>query len=115
MFDQALDIAHGEVLQTLDEMWVRFIDQASNYTSHLTGLPTRPATSKDVANALAEGIRDKSQNHRNLGTNREFWVNKRTSISQWSKPYSSRTFRTQDIEIETFTQILIRKDIFPNR
>lgn len=115
MFEEALDMAHNQVLHILEQIWVRFIDQASNYTSHITGMPTRPATAKDVADALAEGIREKSANHRNMGTNREFWVNKRTQISQWSKPYTTRTFRAQDIELETFVQILIRKDVFPRR
>lgn len=115
MFDEALEHAHQEVLHALEQIWMRFIDQASNYTSHITGLPTRPATAKDVADAVAEGFREKTPNHRNLGTNREFWVNKQTQISQWSKPYTSRTFRSQDIELESFVQILIRKDVFPKR
>lgn len=50
---------------------------------------------------------------RQLGTNREFWVNNRTNLSQWSRPFYPRTFRASDIELNVFVDILIRKNIFP--
>jgi hypothetical protein len=115
MFEEALDIAHESVLRVLDQMWLRFLDQASNYSSHLTGIPAKPATDQEVAEAVPYDHISKSASHRHMGTNREFWVNQRTSISQWTRPYFARTFRTQDIEMEVFIQILIRKDIFPRR
>ncbi len=115
MFDEALDIAHESVLRVLDQMWIRFLDQASKYTSHLTGTPACRATDKDIADAVPYEHIGKSSSHRHMGTNREFWVNQRTSISQWTRPYTTRIFRTQDIEMDVFVQILIRKDIFPKR
>lgn len=115
MFDEALDIAHDSVLRTLGQLWLRFLDQSSNYTSHLTGIPTSPATDEEVAEAIPYEILGKTSNHRNMGTNRAFWVNQRTLMSQWTKPYSPRVFRSNDIEMDVFVQILIRRDIFPKR
>jgi hypothetical protein len=115
MYEEALDIAHEQVLKVLDQMWIRFLDQASNYNIHITGIPAMPATEKEVIEAIPYEFWTKSPNQRNMGTNRVFWVNQRTGQSQWTKPFTPRLFRTQDIELEVFVQILIRKDIFPKR
>lgn len=87
MFEEALNISHENVLRALELMWTRYIDHASNYT--LTGSTTRQSISEQFSVSVGESsdeynlelVRPKA-NHRVMGTNREFWVNNRTSISQ---------------------------------
>ena len=50
-----------------------------------------------------------------VGTNRDYWVNMRTYISQWTRPYLRRNFRAQDLEMETFVTVLIRNDVLARR
>ena len=95
MFEEALSIAHEQVLRSLELMWSPFKDDGSHYNQHHHGTQT-----------LA---------HKNMGTNRTYWVNMRTTLSQWARPYRKKTFRAQDIEVDTFVAILIRRDIFPRR
>lgn len=49
------------------------------------------------------------------GTNRDYWVNMRTQVSQWTRPYLRKAFRAQDLEIETFVAVLIRNDVLAKR
>jgi hypothetical protein len=122
MFEEALELAHETVLRSLETMWIRYIDSASNYS--VTGTQRQQSTkdfiesfaadSFDDNNDLGNSVKPKSA-HRVLGTNREFWVNTKTSISQWTRPYYPRIFRCQEIEVDIFIQILIRRDVFPNR
>jgi hypothetical protein len=144
MFEEALDVAHETVLRNLERLWIRYIDHASNYG--INGLSPEIARSVSKVQSLRDsmlasldaGSMDEldvvrpSSRHRVMGTNREFWVNTKTSISQvrlffyvlcavlkpvfqWSRPYFPRIFRCQEIEVDTFIQILIRKDVFPKR
>jgi hypothetical protein len=129
MFEEALDLAHETVLRSLELMWVRYIDSASNYNlSNMSGSPsirsqsvTRESFLESLANDsmdrddLSETSMIKPKGGRVLGTDREFWVNTKTTISQWTRPYFARLFRCQEIEIDIFIQILIRRDVFPKR
>lgn len=49
------------------------------------------------------------------GTNRDYWVNMRTYISQWTRPYLRKNFRNQDLEIDTFVTVLIHNDVLAKR
>lgn len=125
MFDEGLELAHQTVMRTLDVMWKRFIDKPSNYVANarpvtqasFMGRDGRPGPNGALLDApppstvltTTPGLGTRSQ----LGTNREFFVNMRTMISQWSRPFWPRTFRSQDLDMETFVQILIRHDVFP--
>eukprot|EP01039_Chlorochromonas_danica_P000143 gene142-151_t len=119
IFEEALDMAHADALRTLELIWARYVDEASNYFIPTT-IPTGSSAAASIASGGSTTLFQEAQNmmmarsaaHKTLGTNREFWVNLHTSISQWTRPYAPRIFRSQDIEIETFVQILIRKDIF---
>lgn len=120
MFEEALDMAHADVLRALELLWARYIDEAANYYIPPTFAASSSAsvTSNNTQVLMQEAqsmMMARSAAHKNMGTNREFWVNNSTSISQWSRPYWPRIFRTQDIEIDTFVQILIRKDVFAKR
>jgi hypothetical protein len=50
-----------------------------------------------------------------LGTNRDYWVNMRSYVSQWTRPYLRKNFRNQDLEVETFVTVLVLNDVFPKR
>ena len=43
------------------------------------------------------------------------YVNIVSRKTQWTKPYSDSTFRTQDIDYETFLEIVLTRDLFKNR
>jgi hypothetical protein len=49
------------------------------------------------------------------GTNRDYWVNMRSYVSQWTRPYLRKNFRNQDLEVETFVTVLVLNDVFPKR
>lgn len=118
MFEEALDLSHDSVLRALELLWTRYIDHASNYS--VTGV-SRQNTTRQSLGSFTEQLDDFASdllvrpkaNHRVVGTNREFWVNTRTSISQWTRPFFPRTFRSQELEVDVFVQVLIRKDVFP--
>jgi hypothetical protein len=55
----------------------------------------------------------RTPSHRQLGTNREFFVNTKTMISQWTRPFFARTYRSQDIDADSFIQVIILHDVFP--
>lgn len=104
MFEEALDHAHDRVLRALEVMWTRCVDNASHggHKGH-----TLAVSVAGTSVASAGG--------RAGGTNREFWVNQRNSISQWTRPYLPNVFRAQDIEVDSFVSVLIRRDVFPKR
>lgn len=93
MFEEALDHAHDSVLRALDLMWMKCLESASAASGHKTH--------------SEEGDRKRVQ--------KEYWVNLRNSLSQWTKPYSAHIFRAQDIEMDSFVAVLLRRDVFPKR
>lgn len=118
MFDEALDAAHKKLVRCLELLWKKYIDDPANYTfgsihhhhhhiNNSDGDASRPMT--ESGNELV------ALKQRQLGTYREFWVNTKTNISQWTRPYRPRTFRTHDLEMACFVDILIHKDVFPKR
>ncbi|RYH29370.1 hypothetical protein EON65_08760 [archaeon] len=122
MFEDALDMAHANVLRSLELMWSRYIDEAANYYVPPAGGTSAASINGSITSAvqllLEEGSDNKSAMatrnpaYRNMGTNREFWVNNITTLSQWTRPYWPHIFRSQDIEMDIFVQVLIQKDIF---
>ncbi len=106
MFEEALDHAHDRVLRALELMWMRCVDNASH-----GGHKGHTMAAADEGAGGGQG-----QDHkRSSGTNKEFWVNMRNSISQWTRPYLANVFRAQDIEMDSFVAVLIRRDVFPKR
>jgi hypothetical protein len=113
-------MAHAEVLRALELKWTSYVDEAANYgpSSHVDIQGSMSIDSNESQSLLQDvknKMMDRALTHRQVGTNREFWVDKQASISQWTRPYRPHVFRSQDIEIETFVQILIQKDIFAKR
>lgn len=94
MFEEALDHAHDSVLRALDLMWMKCLESPNAASGHKPHSPDG-------------GERKRLQ--------REYWVNLRNSLSQWTKPYSAHIFRAQDIEMESFVAVLLRRDVFPKR
>jgi hypothetical protein len=75
-----------------------------------SNISSLPHLSSDAAYWL-----DRAYPHRPTGTNREYWVNMRTQISQWTRPYLRKNFRAQDLDMETFVLILLRYDVMAKR
>lgn len=122
MFEEALDIAHEDVTRCLELMWMRFVDDIHHYNSSIT--PVIPGDFKPSGSSSTASPSGRSTPHhhghqahgyQDLATNREFWVNMRTSMSQWTRPFRKKLFRSQDLEMEYFIAIVIRHDIFPKR
>lgn len=116
-------MAHANVLRSLELMWSRYIDEAANYYVPPAGGTSAASINGSLTSAVQQLLlEDASENksamatrnpaYRNMGTNREFWVNNVTTLSQWTRPYWPHIFRSQDIEMDTFVQILIQKDVF---
>ncbi|KAJ1408447.1 hypothetical protein B484DRAFT_403523, partial [Ochromonadaceae sp. CCMP2298] len=61
-----------------------------------------------------EDIDDISEKRRVTGPDRAYYVNMRTQHSQWVRPYLKRIFRAQDIELSTFVDIVLQKDVLAN-
>lgn len=106
-----MDLAHQSVLRSLEKIWMSFIDSSSNYIQGLN----RPHSSSIGENDEDLDFGKRGGSQKTLGTNREYWVNLTNSLTQWVRPYYDNTFRTQDIELETFVSIVIQKDIFAQR
>ncbi len=45
-------------------------------------------------------------------TYKDFYVNLKSSVTQWTLPYHLRTFSNADIEIESFISQLLQRDVF---
>ncbi len=110
MFEEALDHAHERVLRALEHMWMRCVDNYSHggHRAHSVAVAADEG-SEQTATVSATSFSPSK------GTNKEFWVNMRNSISQWTRPYTPNVFRAQDIEIDSFVSVLIRRDVFPKR
>lgn len=44
-------------------------------------------------------------------TNREYFLNVETGLTQWVRPYRQKTFSTSDLEIDAFVTVVIHNDI----
>jgi hypothetical protein len=84
-------------MRALESQWLKCIDNMSHGSLGGKGL----------------GIH--GHGHHSGGTGQPFYVNLRTSHTQWTRPYIPRIFRSQDIEKDTFVSILIRSDQFAKR
>lgn len=129
MYEEALEYSHSLVIRKLNLIWKSYIDSNSNVLVSFHNNFSKKKFEEDyeynhednysavvtTMNPLSgEG---KSTNNTNNsirnGSNREFWVNLETSISQWVRPYYDHTFRSQDIEIEAFVYIVLKFDLIP--
>jgi hypothetical protein len=46
---------------------------------------------------------------------KKYYVNLKTSHTQWTKPFQAKTFRSHDVDINSFVTTLIRRDVFAKR
>lgn len=127
MYEEALEYSHQLVVRKLSQMWKSYIDSNSNILVSLNNNLSRKKFDDDteydhednfsasvtLMNAASEG--KTGAGNSKLGTNREFWVNLDTAISQWVRPYYENTFRSQDIELDAFVYIVIRFDLMARR
>jgi len=124
MFDDALDISQEAVLRSLEQMWVKCVEKPTTNTHvHNTVGSLHERTRADTeASILSRSNSLKSTDSLLLfgrsqkekpAQLREFYVNLNNQLhTQWTKPYSQKTFRSQDIELDAFVLILIRRDLF---
>eukprot|EP01038_Epipyxis_sp_PR26KG_P013380 gene13380-17942_t len=118
MFEEACDIAHASILRSLETIWLKCEDKGSASRSSKRIMEIRefhPTLSVDEYQdkefgGSGEIVRLRSQNH--LTEPRYYYVNLRTSQTQWCKPYHLKTFRSHDINKDAFVAVLLRRDVF---
>lgn len=49
--------------------------------------------------------------HSQMPNGRDFYFDTVTCKTQWTKPYHSKTFKTNDIEIDAFVFVVLSRDI----
>ncbi len=101
MYEDAVDHAHQCVLRDLETIWMRCTDKVE-VPEPITHDMTR--SSKDYAVIQ----------NRTVTERRNYYMNVRTGLSQWTRPYIYNTFRANDIEYNSFAHVLIEYDVLSN-
>lgn len=81
IFDEAIELAHQDILRVLEQVWMR-----CTTPPYRVGQPKFPE-------------------------NRTYYINNNTMTAQWARPYHLRTFKAHDIELKTFVSIFTQQDI----
>jgi len=99
MYEDALEHAHRSVMRDLETIWCRCTDT----TEH-------PDTEREVQQARM-GNRDPVPP---IVVKRPYYINMRTQLSQWTRPYFHNTFRANDVEFNSFYHVILDHDVLPN-
>jgi hypothetical protein len=100
-FADACAWAHESVLRTLELMWMRCKDDGS--------FAAKRVFQGDPLAAALSTIRTREL------TYRDYYINLRTGITQWTRPYHQRTFACPDIEIDAFVATILQRDLLAKR
>ncbi len=101
MYEDAVEHAHRCALRDLETIWMRCTDKVE-VPEPITHDMTR--SSKDYAQV----------ERRNVVEKRNYYMNIRTGLSQWIRPYMYNTFRANDIEYNSFAHVLMEYDVMSN-
>ena len=93
MFNEAVDWSHAQCLRVLELLWLRCTHKYTPNEIHILR--------RTIGGELPES--------------RDYYVNMRTNICQWTRPYHQRVFRAQDIEIDAFVHVCMLYDVLPRR
>ncbi|KAJ1439181.1 hypothetical protein B484DRAFT_186184 [Ochromonadaceae sp. CCMP2298] len=88
-------------------MWMRFVDDKDHYA----GLVGTKTPKRNGGGGGGGGGGHGGNANRQQGTDREYFANMRTQVSQWVSPYASKLFRAQDLEMGTFVEVMLRYDV----
>ncbi len=108
LFEEALEYAHQVVLRDLELMWMHVrtstteVDNDNDDSGFELGR-SLDSYSRSLMSPIEEQTKEKKPP--------VFYVNTRTQLAQWRKPYEPHTFRAKDIEYDTFLHIMISKNI----
>lgn len=106
IFEEALEYAHLGVLRDLELIWM-----------HVRTSTTEPDEEEDsntlgrALDSYSRSLSSPTEKHSAVKKPPIFYVNTRTQLAQWRKPYEPHTYRAKDIEYGTFLHILISKNI----
>ena len=98
MFDEAVEHAHRTVMRDLETIWVRC---------------TLSSEEPDVERETQQARMGNQAPAPHVITKRPYYINLRTQLSQWTRPYYNHTFRANDIEFNSFAHVIIDHDILP--
>ena len=91
------------MLRVLEVMWIRCNDDGSNIIS-------QKQNPSNIENWFSNAILE-----RRKPTFRDYYLNTKTGMTQWTRPYHQKTFNAPDIEIEAFIAIIMYRDILSSR
>lgn len=89
IYNEAVESGYKNCLRVLELMWLRCVHKYNHAELH----NLRKLEAGDVPES------------------REYYVNMRTSLCQWMRPYHQRVFHAQDIEVDTFVNMCIQYDV----
>jgi hypothetical protein len=105
---ETVELSHEKIIRKLSKMWRTVYTNKMPYCLR----PTQREKNEFEANSHSSELFSKSKT---LICPVPMYVNIFSLKTQWTKPYSDSTFRTQDIDCETFLEIVMTRDLFKNR
>lgn len=96
LFDEACELSYETTIRSLEKMWKRF---------------TADAEEEILRSKLYYGSTGQLNSLLTSKGDIPYYVNCKTLVTQWQRPYHQRTFRTIDIELHTFISIILRHNI----
>jgi hypothetical protein len=108
LYAEAVELSHEKIIRELSKMW------RTVYTNKIPCClrPTQREKNEFENNMQCPELLSK---FKTVICPVPMYVNIFSRKTQWTKPYSDSTFRTQDIDYETFLEIVMTRDIFKNR
>ena len=98
MYEEAVEHAHKTVMRDLELIWVRH---------------TETTETPDVEREIQQARMGNREPVSPIVTKRPYYINLRTQLSQWTRPYFQHTFRASDIEFNSFSHVIMDNDILP--
>jgi hypothetical protein len=105
---EAVELSQEKIIRKLSQMW------RTVYTNKIPIClrPTQREKNEFESNSLHPELFSK---YKTVICPLPMYVNIVSRKTQWTKPYSDSTFRTQDIDYEIFLEIVLTRDLFKNR
>lgn len=112
-FREACEWTHGNVLESLESLWVKCLDDEDE-------IPQRGGAKRSRRRSLLSALESSDIVEMDLdddkplrkATYNDYYVNMESFASQWTLPYRQRTFSCQEIEMDAFVAIFVHRDIF---
>jgi hypothetical protein len=115
---ECMEIASKNVNRILQTIWLRMLDDGSHTISSTATKSAAKKKGKGKDN-FEDFYQEKSIGNLNTvqasvrkATFKDFYINLKTGVTQWTLPYKLNTFSNCDIEVEAFVSQLLQRDVF---